>query len=216
MTFEELRAEAQKAYKEVLAADEERKNDKTIARLSELYVESYVNEKRRERDAAFREYVISRVEELRELVSSVITEKRNGLDKMLSTPPTSEQLSLLTALQVRGEDISEGELRNLADQFMPNYQAVKALQTISKKMVCILPYLKNAITKHCRQHSTGQRITCRSGFAVCVILPRREICMPLTVCFSVRAGVTLTMIPMRSIYLIKYHDNRKRSPQYAQ
>lgn len=47
MTFEELRAEAQKAYKEVLAADEERKNDKTIARLSELYVESYVNEKRR-------------------------------------------------------------------------------------------------------------------------------------------------------------------------
>ena len=133
MTFEELRAEAQKAYKEVLAADEERKNDKTIARLSELYVESYVNEKRRERDAAFREYVISRVEELRELVSSVITEKRNGLDKMLSTPPTSEQLSLLTALQVRGEDISEGELRNLADQFMPNYQAVKALQTISKK-----------------------------------------------------------------------------------
>lgn len=44
MTFEELRAEAQKAYKEVLAADEERKNDKTIARLSELYVESYVNE----------------------------------------------------------------------------------------------------------------------------------------------------------------------------
>ena len=133
MTFEELRAEAQKAYKEVLAADEERKNDKTIARLSELYVESYVNEKRRERDAAFREYVISCVEELRELVSSVITEKRNGLDKMLSTPPTSEQLSLLTALQVRGEDISEGELRNLADQFMPNYQAVKALQTISKK-----------------------------------------------------------------------------------
>lgn len=129
MTFEELRAEAQKAYKEVLAADEERKNDKTIARLSELYVESYVNEKRRERDAAFREYVISCVEELRELVSSVITEKRNGLDKMLSTPPTSEQLSLLTALQVRGEDISEGELRNLADQFMPNYQAVKALQT---------------------------------------------------------------------------------------
>lgn len=107
MTFEELRAEAQKAYKEVLAADEERKNDKTIARLSELYVESYVNEKRRERDAAFREYVISCVEELRELVSSVITEKRNGLDKMLSTPPTSEQLSLLTALQVRGEDISE-------------------------------------------------------------------------------------------------------------
>ena len=79
MTFEELRAEAQKAYKEVLAADEERKNDKTIARLSELYVESYVNEKRRERDAAFREYVISRVEELRELVSSVITEK--GLTK---------------------------------------------------------------------------------------------------------------------------------------
>ena len=65
MTFEELRAEAQKAYKEVLAADEERKNDKTIARLSELYVESYVNEKRRERDAAFREYVISCVEELR-------------------------------------------------------------------------------------------------------------------------------------------------------
>ena len=213
MTFEELRAEAQKAYKEVLAADEERKNDKTIARLSELYVESYVNEKRRERDAAFREYVISCVEELRELVSSVITEKRNGLDKMLSTPPTSEQLSLLTALQVRGEDISEGELRNLADQFMPNYQAVKALQTISKKNGV---HLKNAITKHCRQHSTGQRITCRSGFAVCVILPHREICMPLTVCFSVRAGVTLTMIPMRSIYLIKYHDNRKRSPQYAQ
>lgn len=81
MTFEELRAEAQKAYKEVLAADEERKNDKTIARLSELYVESYVNEKRRERDAAFREYVISCVEELRELVSSVITESEMGLTK---------------------------------------------------------------------------------------------------------------------------------------
>lgn len=36
MTFEELRIAAQKIYKEVLAADEERKNDKTIERLAEL------------------------------------------------------------------------------------------------------------------------------------------------------------------------------------
>lgn len=133
MTFEELRIAAQKIYKEVLTAEEERKNDKTIERLAELYNEAYVDEKRRERDTEFREFVAERADALKATAVSVIAEKRLTVEKMLVTPPTPEQLNLLTAIQLRGADVSKTEFYNLVAQLTPNYQAAKTLQALAEK-----------------------------------------------------------------------------------
>lgn len=130
MKFDELRTEAQKIYKDVCAADDARNQEH--ARLLATYTPSVAAEQYAHVVDNFRAYVDECANKFENMVTVLLAEKREGLDKMLTTAPTVEQLNLLTSIQLRGESVSENELIHVAAQLAPNYQAVNALRSIAE------------------------------------------------------------------------------------
>lgn len=50
---------------------------------------------------------------------------------MITTPPTQEQVNLLTSLQMRRKNLEESEILRLAPMLVGNYNAFKTLQVIA-------------------------------------------------------------------------------------
>lgn len=141
MTFDELRTEAQKIYKEVCTADGARNREH--ARLLATYTPTVAAEQYTHVVDNFRAYVDKCAGKFESMVTALLAEKREGIDKMLATAPTAEQLNLLTSIQLRGESVSENELIHVVAQLAPNYQAVNALRAIAE-------------ANHKRIHLTGK------------------------------------------------------------
>ena len=129
-TFTELRKYGQTLFNEIVA--EKEKQDKAIEEMKEIYAPAYILTKQQEFNAALYEFSQNHANRFKEAADSIFREKREYVEKMLATAPTTEQTNLLTALQLRGADIDNDELRRIAPQLMSNYQAVKALQSIAQ------------------------------------------------------------------------------------
>lgn len=131
MTFTELRAYGQALYKESLSDREA--FDKTISDMKGIYEPSYILKVQAELDRTRLDALRVRADSLKEKANALIAEQRAVLEKMLSTPPTNEQTNLLNAISLRGAGVEEAEYKSIADQLIPNYQALKALQSIAQK-----------------------------------------------------------------------------------
>lgn len=102
------------------------------ARQTKLYSEEGITELCRKQDDKFKEEAANIQAAFRNDINKVIAHKRANLDKMISTAPTQEQLNLLSALQIRKDTLSPGEVYKIATSFLDNYNALSALRTIAK------------------------------------------------------------------------------------
>lgn len=99
---------------------------------SDMYAQSY---KQKLIAAAEETFAYARKEIISEyntLVQSVIEKKRTNINKMSATPPSQEQLNLLSSLQMRSKHLTEDEVLRIAPQLATNYNAIKTLQVIAE------------------------------------------------------------------------------------
>jgi hypothetical protein len=110
---------------------------KEISALSKEYNPSTIAGEQRE----LRTNLNSAIEEVkktaRDLITECATAERNRVNKMVGTPPTQEQLSLLSSLSMR-KNISDSELAIIAESVADNYQATRILSDIAKAQGCYL------------------------------------------------------------------------------
>ena len=64
-------------------------------------------------------------------IENMVANKFKKLDSMIVTTPTSEQMSLLQTIRMRGGNISRGELMKCMSYFFENYQALKIYETVA-------------------------------------------------------------------------------------
>ena len=131
-----LRKKGQEYYAEIALKRSETAKAKEAtaasARKTKLYSEEGITELCRRLDDKFKEEAATIQSAFRDDINKVISYKRTNLDKMISTAPTQDQLNLLSALQIRKDSLSSGEVYKIATSLLDNYNALSALRTIAK------------------------------------------------------------------------------------
>lgn len=95
------------------------------------YTPQYIGKQREKLDKEYQNAIDAAVDGAKKTIKDLIAEKYKLLNQMLLEPPTPEQMSLLQAIQMRGNNISKGELTKILPYFYRNFQAMKILETIS-------------------------------------------------------------------------------------
>lgn len=98
------------------------------------YSQEFVQKKVAEIEAEYKPQFAELIEKFNNEVKRTIANKKARLDNMVSAPPTPEQLNLLTALQMRGKNISIGEIQRIAVNLADNYQAFISLKNIADNL----------------------------------------------------------------------------------
>lgn len=98
------------------------------------YAQDFIQKKVAEIEAEYKPQFEELVGKFRIEVEKTIANKKARLDNMVSAPPTQEQLNLLTALQMRGKNISIGEIQRIAVNLADNYQAFISLKNIADNL----------------------------------------------------------------------------------
>lgn len=106
----------------VVAAIEERKN---------IYAPEYREKLIKEATADFEKKAVELCAAFTNTVTAAIANKKRNLNEMITTPPTQEQVNLLTSLQMRRKNLEESEILHLAPMLVGNYNAFKTLQVIA-------------------------------------------------------------------------------------
>lgn len=80
-------------------------------------------------------------------IADLFIAKTKALEKMMVTPPTDNQMRLLSAIQMRGKDIDLYELTTAMPLLFENYQAMKILQHLGKEsgIEILLPSQLNTV-----------------------------------------------------------------------
>lgn len=146
LSFAELRKRGVAMYAVFLKDSEDMDNAVNAIMMNANYSPLYKTERATQVKAIYEESVSKLKQEFKQLVSATLVGKEAALNKLFSTTPTAEQLGLLQALQIRGDNLSEEEIVRIACDLADNYNAMKALQTIAKNVGCALtlPELYNA------------------------------------------------------------------------
>lgn len=145
-SFADLRKKGVALYAAWAKEYEEMENAVNSILAERNYSDVYKNERVSHVRAVYEESMEKLKNEFRESVNSTLAAKEAALNKMFSTAPTQEQLNLLQALQLRGNDLSQEEIMRIGCDFAGNYNAMKALQKVAKEAGCnlVLPELYNA------------------------------------------------------------------------
>lgn len=98
------------------------------------YSQEFIQKKVSEIEAEYKPRFAELIGKFDNEVKKTIANKKARLDNMVSAPPTSEQLNLLTALQMRGKNISIGEIQRIAVNLADNYQAFISLKNIADNL----------------------------------------------------------------------------------
>ncbi len=106
----------------VVAAIEERKN---------IYAAEYREKLIKAETAEFEKRAVELCAAFTNTVTAAIANKKRNLNEMITTPPTQEQVNLLTSLQMRRKNLEESEILRLAPMLVGNYNAFKTLQVIA-------------------------------------------------------------------------------------
>lgn len=132
MKFSELQNEAQKIYTKLRAESERVRSEKENIR--ERYSQKTASDMCVEVDTTFKAFANACADEFNSKVEACLSFQRATVEKACAEPPTTEQVNLLSALQMRAEMVSENELASLVSALAPNYQAVTVLQALAKKI----------------------------------------------------------------------------------
>lgn len=119
--FLEVQSE-RKIYDGIVAEIEEQKN---------VYAPEYREKLIKEATAEFEKKAVELSTAFINTVNVAIANKKRNLNEMIVTPPTQEQVNLLTSLQMRRKNLEESEILLLAPLLSGNYNAFKTLQVIA-------------------------------------------------------------------------------------
>ena len=118
--FFELQSE-RKLYEGIIAAIDEKS----------IYAQEYREKLKNEATADFEKKAMELRTAFTNIVNTAIANKKKNLNEMITTPPTQEQVNLLTSLQMRQKNLQESEILHLAPMLVGNYNAFKTLQVIA-------------------------------------------------------------------------------------
>lgn len=132
-TFAEIRNYAIEQYSRVTKKqDEVDKNYKKMLALN-IYTPEYLQKIKKEGEAAVADVRSDAAANLEAVVKLTIAAKKTALEKMLTAAPSTEQMNLLSSLQLQGNTITPDEIKSIAVQLSDNYRALHALQVIAGK-----------------------------------------------------------------------------------
>ncbi|MBQ8215259.1 MAG: hypothetical protein IJ515_04310 [Clostridia bacterium] len=106
--------------------------EQQLKQLGDTWSAKVIEEKRYKLTKDFSTFTTEIITAQKQAVRNLATHKKEKIADMLATAPTESQLHLLEALKMR-DDIDTVELNSILPTFFDNYQAMKVLQTISKK-----------------------------------------------------------------------------------
>lgn len=139
MLFLELMNEGRRLYK--LVADKKAEMDeadnslkKQVVGRVQIYSNEYLQKAKEKHNQEFEKVRTNAATEFYGMVQTVVSEKRVALNKMLTDAPSTDQVNLLTALQMRGDSIEADEIKSVALQLLGNYQALHTLQVMADKI----------------------------------------------------------------------------------
>jgi len=113
--------------------DNERKEfNKKLDGMKTVYNPELIEKERGKLNNQLRETAAIMEKATRQEISALTLSRKEKVAEMLTTPPTEEQLRLLSVLQMR-DDLSDTELHSILPTFFGNYQAMKVLQSVGKK-----------------------------------------------------------------------------------
>lgn len=95
------------------------------------YSPAYVQRQKKQIDQKWQNAKETIVSGTKNDIRQMIADKYKKLDSMLSEAPTPQQYDLLRAIQMRGRNISRGELMKLLPYFYTNYVSMKILESIA-------------------------------------------------------------------------------------
>lgn len=96
-----------------------------------IYSQEYMQQLKKEENTTFEVKAAEIRSKFEEVVNAALVGKKSNINKMLTTPPTQEQLNLLTAIQMRRKELNEGEISHIAPMLVGNYNAFKSLQSLA-------------------------------------------------------------------------------------
>lgn len=134
MTFAQIRKEGQRLYKET--AEAVGKKEATLQKIKDMkvYRDNYIQRAGAETEKEIADLWTSAGVAFQLMVNDTITKKREAIEKMLTTPPTVEQVNILSAIQLDGRQPSQEEAEAIARSLADNYRASHALQGILEKV----------------------------------------------------------------------------------
>ena len=133
-TFQELRTEGQRLYKET--AEAAAKKEQALQKIVDMkvYRDDYIKRARAETEQEISDLWASAGAAFQAITKTAVSEKRDALKQMLSTPPTTDQMNLLNTLQLDKSQPSQEEAETIAAALADNYRASHALQGILEKV----------------------------------------------------------------------------------
>lgn len=134
LSMSSLRETGQSICIEILLLRDEKREAIDKYQKSGKYAQDFIQKKVAEIEAEYKPQFEELVGKFRIEVEKTIANKKARLDNMVSAPPTQEQLNLLTALQMRGKNISIGEIQRIAVNLADNYQAFISLKNIADNL----------------------------------------------------------------------------------
>lgn len=112
--------------------------DKAVKAASEKYKGDYLTDHIDAANADFNAAVKVAMDKVETDLQDVLDSKRRAWSKANSAP-TTEMINLLTALQMRGNDLTDGEIMAVVEKLNDNAVALRSLRSICKKAGVSLP-----------------------------------------------------------------------------
>ena len=134
LTFEGLRNKFIEAGKKIDVVKRANAAELKEIRSSEIYHEKYIQNKESEFKNKENAVISECVAEVKEAAKKVVATKKEAIGKMITTPPTQEQMNLLQSLQMQGKGLSATEINAIFPELASNYRALKTLQTIAQSV----------------------------------------------------------------------------------
>ena len=130
-TFAEIRKYAIEQYSRI--AEKQGEVDAAYEKMAgmKIYTPEYLAKIKKAGEAEVAAVRADAAANLEAVVKLTLAEKKTALEKMNGTSPSTEQMNLLTALQMRGNSITPDEIKSIAVQLSGNYMALHALQGIA-------------------------------------------------------------------------------------
>lgn len=112
--------------------------DKAVKAAREKYQGEYLTDHIAAANTDFENAVKVAADKLESDLQDVLDSKRRAWNRA-NNPPTAEMINLLTALQMRGNDLTDGEIVATIEKLNDNAVALRSLKSICKKAGVTLP-----------------------------------------------------------------------------
>lgn len=111
-------------------ANERKQLNDNISNLSSTWSAEVIERNRKALNKEFDQLVKIVDESVRNDIKTLVSAKKQAIADMLVTPPTTNQLNLLKALEMRSGDVDSLELTSIMPSLFGNYQSMRILKNI--------------------------------------------------------------------------------------